>query len=70
MKKVDERTAANMEVALEQACRVLRHGGDHHTRKRIARKLLQSARDGTTTLGDFMKVAQGALKEGSFRRSA
>jgi hypothetical protein len=70
MKKMDERTAANMEVALEQVCRSLPHGGDHATRKRIARKLLHEARHGSTTLGDFMAVARSALHETSVRKSA
>jgi len=70
MKKVDERTAANMEVALEQVCRILPHGGDHATRKRIAKKLLHNARDGMCALGDFMKVARSALRENPFRKSA
>jgi hypothetical protein len=68
--KIDERTAANMEVALEQACRVLPLRGDHETRERIARKLLHSARDGTPTLSDFIKVARSVLKERSFHKSA
>jgi hypothetical protein len=38
--------------------------------KRIARKLLHSARDGTSTLSDFMKVARSALRERRFRKSA
>jgi hypothetical protein len=66
MKNVDERTAANMEVALEQVCRALHHGGDHETRKRIAKKLIGCARHGSTTLGDFMAVARSALHEISF----
>jgi hypothetical protein len=69
MKKLDERTA-NMDVALEQVCRALPHGGDHKTRKRIAKKLLHSAPHGNTTLGDFMTVARTALDEISFRKSA
>jgi hypothetical protein len=52
-----------MEVALKQVCRALPHVGDHETRKRIAKKLLQSARHGNTTLGDFMTVARTALNE-------
>jgi hypothetical protein len=44
MKKVDDRTAANMEVALEEVCRTLPYGGDHKTRKRVAKKLIHSAR--------------------------
>jgi hypothetical protein len=63
MKKADERTTANMEVVLEQVCRGLPHGGDHETRKRIARKLLDSARHGSTTLRAFNTVARNALKE-------
>ena len=70
MKKLDERTAANMEVALEQVCRALPHGGDHETRKRVARKLLHSARHGNTTLGDFVTVARAALSEISVKKSA
>jgi hypothetical protein len=70
MKKLVERMAANMEVALEQVCRVLPHGGDHDTRKRVARKLLHSARHGNTTLGDFMTVARTALNEIFLRKSA
>jgi hypothetical protein len=70
MKSVDERTAANMEVALEQVCRALPHGGDHKTRKRIAKKLLHGARQGSTTLGDFIAVARRALHEISVRKSA
>jgi len=63
MKKIDDRTNANMEVALEQACRVLPYGGDHQTRKRIAHRLLHSARHGNTTLTEFLAVARAALKE-------
>ena len=70
MKDVDERTAANMEVALEQVCRALPHGGDHATRKRIAKKLLHEARHGSATLGDFIAVARNALHEISVRKSA
>jgi hypothetical protein len=65
MKKADERTTANMEVALEQACRRLPHGGDHDTRKRVARKLLDSARRGDTTLGALSTAARKALKQSS-----
>jgi hypothetical protein len=70
MKRLDERTAANMDVALEQVCRALPHGGDHETRKRVAKKLLHSARHGNTTLGDFVTVARAALSEISVKKSA
>ena len=59
-----------MEIALEQVCRVSPHGGDHKTRRRIARKLMHSARHGKTSLGDFMTVARTALNENSFGKSA
>jgi len=55
-----------MEVALEQVCRVLLHGGDHKTRKRIARKLMHSARHGNTTLGDFMAVRANRARRNLF----
>jgi len=70
MKKLEERTTADMEVALEQVCRVLRHRADHKMRKRIARKLMHSARHGKTSVGDFMTVARTALNENTFKKSA
>ncbi len=36
----------------------------------LAKKLLHSARDGMSTLSDFMKVARSALRESSYRKSA
>jgi hypothetical protein len=39
------------------------NGGDHKTRKCIAKKLMHSARHGNTALGDFMTVARAALNE-------
>lgn len=38
MIKNGDRTTANLEVVLEEACRHLRDGGDHETRKHIAKK--------------------------------
>jgi hypothetical protein len=70
MAKLDERTKANMEVALEEACRVLPHGGDHNLRKKVAQKLLQSARKGNTNLSGLCAVAQTALTEATKKRSA
>jgi hypothetical protein len=70
MTKIDERTAANMDVVLEQVCRELPHGGDHERRKRIAQKLLQSARKGNVTLDGLRNVASRALSELSEQKSA
>ena len=70
MTKIDERTAANMDVVLEDVCRDLRHGGDHETRKHIARKLLNSAKKGNATLDGLRSVARAALQELLRRKSA
>jgi hypothetical protein len=61
MTRLDERTRARMDVALEDACREFPHGGDHELRKRVAQKLLLSARKGNTTL--LSVVARRALIE-------
>jgi len=61
MTKLDERTKTHLDVVLEEACRVLPHGGDHELRKKVALKLLQSARKGNTTLNGLSSVARTAL---------
>jgi hypothetical protein len=43
MARLDERTRANLDAALEEACRGLRHGGDA-LRKKVAERLLRNAR--------------------------
>ena len=70
MPKIDERTAANMDVVLEQVCRDLPHGGDHESRKHIAQRLMQSAKKGNVTLEGLRAVASRALTELSSSRSA
>ena len=70
MKHLDDRTAANLDVVLEDACRALPHGGDHSFRKRIARKLLSAARHGQTTLASLSAVARTAATEVMKRKSA
>jgi hypothetical protein len=70
MTKIDERTAANMDVALEEVCRHLPHGGDHETRKHIAQRLIQAAKKGHLTLEELRAVAGRALSELSSRKSA
>ena len=69
MTQLDDRTAANLEVVLEDACRALPHGGDHLFRKRIARRLLSAARHGQTTLASLGAVARSASVEAMKRRS-
>lgn len=63
MTKLDNRTIANMDLALEQTCRIFPHGGDHELRKHVAEKLKSSARKGNTTLDGLMKVAASAVEE-------
>ena len=70
MTKIDDYTAANMGVALEEVCRGLPHGGDHERRKHIAQKLMQSAKKGNITLDGLRNVASRALSELPDRKSA
>jgi hypothetical protein len=63
MSKLNERTIANMDSVLEEACRVFPNGGDHESRKYIAEKLKQHAMQGDVTLTVLRAVAQSALKE-------
>jgi hypothetical protein len=68
--KLDDRTTANIEVALEAAFRDHPHGGDHESRKHVARKLLQSAKSGNHTLGGLEVVAKSALDALSNRKAS
>lgn len=70
MTKAEERAQANMDVVLEEVCRVLPNGGDHETRKRIAKKLIQAAKKGNVTLDGLRNTARAALQELSARKSA
>ena len=63
MTKLDDRTIANMEVALDKACRVFPNGGDHESRKYIAQKLKLSAKKGNITLEELDAVAHSAVQE-------
>ena len=70
LKRAEERAIANMDVVLEEVCRVLPNGGDHETRKHVAKKLMQAAKNGNITLEKLRPVASRALAELSRRRSA
>ena len=63
MKTLSERTKANMDVVLEETCRQLPHGGDHDSRKFIARRLIEAAQAGHSTLGKLGIIARRALAE-------
>jgi hypothetical protein len=67
MTKIEERTTANMDVVLEEVCRSLLHGGDHESRKYVAKKLMQSAKKGNVTLEGLRPVASRAFSELSRR---
>jgi hypothetical protein len=70
MSELDGRTMTFLELALEEACRELPHGGDHAVRKKVAQKLLQRARDGDNTLSELITVARIALVQATSRKSA
>jgi hypothetical protein len=70
MTKIGQRTAANMDVVLEEACSDLPHGGDHESRKHIAQSLMQAAENGNVTLDELRTAAKCALSELSSRKSA
>lgn len=60
----DSRTRANMEVALEQACKLLAAGSDHHdARRQIATKILQCAENGDRTLRGLTEAGRAAAIE-------
>jgi hypothetical protein len=70
MTKIDERTTANMDVVLEEICRSLPAGGDHKSRKYVAKKLMQSVKKGNVTLEELRRVASRAFSELSKRKPA
>jgi hypothetical protein len=63
MTKFNARTSAYMEVVLDEAFAVLPHGGDHESRKFVAEKLIQSARNGNVTLQGLRAVGQDAFRQ-------
>ena len=70
MDEFDDRTRANMDVVLEEICREMPHGGDHESRKFIAERLMECAREGRTTLAELNGAARRALLELTNRRAS
>jgi hypothetical protein len=71
MQKFDERTTANLDVVLNEICRGLPNsGGDHESRKFIAKRLMRAAQHGKRTLGALDLVARQALRKLSRARVA
>jgi hypothetical protein len=59
----EPRTLADMEVALEQACKVLStRGEEHRSRRKIADKILECARRGDITLGQLTMAGSSAAE--------
>jgi hypothetical protein len=59
----DARTMANMEVALERACKFLPTGSEQHpARRHIAAKLLECAKRGDHTLGALTEAGRAAAR--------
>jgi hypothetical protein len=60
----DPRTLANMEVALERACKVLSIRAEQHgARRHIAGKILKCAKRGDKTLGGLTEAGRVAASE-------
>jgi hypothetical protein len=58
------RTLANMEIALEQACKLLPVGAEQHKYRRfIASRLIGCAKAGRTTLGALAEAGHRAASE-------
>ena len=70
MGKIEQRTTANMDAVLEEVCRSLPYGGDHESRKYVAKRLMQSVKNGNVTLDGLRPVASRAFSELSRPRSA
>jgi hypothetical protein len=70
MTGIDERTTANMDVALEEVFAGVPHGEYHESRKHVAKKLIQSAKKGNVTLDGLRAVARDASQQLLTRRSA
>jgi hypothetical protein len=60
----DSRTLANMEVALERACKALAVGGEEHgARRHIASRILKCAKSGGRTLSTLTDAGLVAATE-------
>jgi hypothetical protein len=59
----DSRTLANMEVALERACNALAVGGEEHTARHVASRILKCAKSGGRTLRSLTDAGLVAATE-------
>ncbi|MGZ5877482.1 MAG: hypothetical protein ACXWKP_36070 [Bradyrhizobium sp.] len=62
--RFDSRTLANMEVALERACKILSiHAEEHAVRRHIASRILSCAESGHKTLTALTDAGRVAATE-------
>jgi len=62
--RFDRRTLANMEIALDRACKTLAAGGEQHdARRHIASKILECAASGERSLGGLTEAGRAAASE-------
>ena len=67
--RFDSRTLANMEVALDRACKILPEGSERHEARRyIASRILQCANGGDLTLGGLTEAARAATTDPAIYR--
>jgi hypothetical protein len=58
----DSRTLANMNVALDRACRRSPIGEQHELRRRVAQALVRCAKSGKTTLSALTEAGERELR--------
>jgi hypothetical protein len=64
VEQFNSRALANMEVALEQACKLLPAGAEQHENRRyIATRILECAKGGGTGFGPLLAAATQAANE-------
>jgi hypothetical protein len=67
----DPRTLANMEVALERACKALALASEQHeARRHIASRIVERAESGDRTLGGLTEAGRAAASELTSLQSA
>lgn len=67
----DPRTLANMEVALERACKALPLGSEQHeARRHVANRIVECAESGDRTLGGLTEAGRAAASEFTLLQSA
>ena len=62
-RSLSERVRTKLDIALEEACRTLPHGGDHASREFVARRLIRACERGYVTRGELGIIARRALAD-------